>query len=128
MARQEKDWYRLGLVLTRNNMAHWIIRCSQESLEPVYRRIHDLLVESEVLHMDETRIQCNKEAGKKASSESFMWVMRSVASEKLQAMFFFYSRSRNGDTAVKLLGSFCGYLITEAYAGYEKAAYIKRAL
>ena len=78
--------------------------------------------------MDETRIQCNKEAGKKASSESFMWVMRSVASEKLQAMFFFYSLSRNGDTAVKLLGSFCGYLITEAYAGYEKAAYIKRAL
>lgn len=128
LARQEKDWYRLGLVLSRNNMAHWIIRCSQEWLEPVYWRIHDLLVESELLHMDETRIQCNKEAGKKASSESFMWVMRSAASEKLQAVFFFYSRSRNGDTAVKLLGSFCGYLITDAYAGYEKVEHIKRAL
>lgn len=78
--------------------------------------------------MDETCIQCNKEAGKKASSESFMWVMRSAASEKIQAIFFFYSRSRNGDTAVKLLGSFCRYLITDAYAGYEKVEHIKRAL
>lgn len=39
--------------------------------------------------MDETRIQCNKEEGKRSSSESFMWVMRSAASEEIQAAFFF---------------------------------------
>lgn len=50
------------------------------------------------------------------------------ASEKLQAVFFFYSRSRNGDTAIKLLGPFCGYLITNAYAGYKKVAHIKYVL
>lgn len=32
LARQEKDWFRLGLVLSRSNMANWIIRCSQEWL------------------------------------------------------------------------------------------------
>jgi transposase len=35
----------------------------------------------QLLHMDETRIQCNKEENRKASSNSFMWVMRSAASE-----------------------------------------------
>ena len=128
LARQEKDWYRLGLVLSRSNMANWIIRCSEEWLEPVYWRIHKKILECELIHMDETRIQCNKEEGKLPSSESFMWVMRSAASEDIQAAFFFYSRSRSGDNAKRLLKDFHGYLITDAYAGYDKVTDVKRAL
>ncbi len=127
-ARQERDWYRMGLVLPRNDMANWVIRCSQEWLEPVYWRIHKYLMGCGVLHMDETRIQCNKEAGKKASSESFIWVIRSAACEELQAAFFYYSRTRNGDTAKELLEKFYGYLVTDAYSGYEKAEHIIRSL
>lgn len=128
LARQEKDWFRLGLVLSRNNMANWIIRCSQEWLEPVYWRIHEKLLECGLLHMDETRIQCNKEEGKLPSSESFMWLMRSAVSEDTQGAFFYYSRSRSGENARKLLDGFHGYLITDAYAGYDKVPDIKRAL
>lgn len=128
LARQEKDWFRLGLVLPRSNMANWIIRCSQEWLEPVYWRIREKLLECGLLHMDETRIQCNKEEGKLPSSESFMWLMRSAASEDIQGAFFYYSRSRSGENARKLLDGFHGYLITDAYAGYEKVPDIKRAL
>lgn len=59
-ARQEKDFYRMGLVLSRANMAHWTIRCSDEWLMPVYDRIHQELIQKcEILHMDETRIQVN---------------------------------------------------------------------
>ena len=129
LARQEKDWYRLGLGLSRNDMANWIIRCSQEWLEPVYGRMLEHLREHcEVLHMDETRIQCNKEAGKKAGSESFMWVVRSAACEGIQAAFFHYAKSRNGDTAAELLSGFHGYLVTDAYSGYEKVEGITRCL
>lgn len=128
LARQEKDWFRLGLVLSSNNMANWIIRCSQEWLEPVYWRIHEKLLECGLLHMDETRIQCNKEEGKLPSSESFMWLMRSAVSEDTQGAFFYYSRSRSGENARKLLDGFHGYLITDAYAGYDKVPDIKRAL
>ena len=128
LARQEKDWYRLGLVLSRSNMANWVIRCSQEWLEPVCWRIHEKLLECGVLHMDETRIQCNKEEGKLPSSESFMWVMRSAESEEIQAAFFFYSRSRSGENARKLLKDFDGYLITDAYSGYDTVPEIKRSL
>lgn len=126
--RQEKDWYRLGLILPRANMANWVIRCSEEWLEPVYSRIHQKLLGCEVLHMDETRIQCNKEKGKEPSSESFMWVIRSAACEEIQGSFFYYSRTRNGDIAKQLLTGFHGYLTTDAYAGYEKVENIKRNL
>ncbi|MBO5348167.1 MAG: IS66 family transposase [Lachnospiraceae bacterium] len=128
LARQEKDWFRLGLVLPRNDMANWVIRCSEEWLTPVYDRIHKKLMECQVLHMDETRIQCNKEEGKKASSDSFMWVIRSAACEAVRATFFHYSRTRNGDIAMKLLERFQGYLVTDAYAAYEKVENISRSL
>ena len=128
LSLQEKDWYRLGLVLSRSNMANWVIRCSEEWFKPVYWRIYEKLLECDLIHMDETRIRCNKEEGKLPSSESFMWVMRSAASEDIQAAFFFYSRSRGGENARKLLKDFNGYLITDAYAGYDTVPDIKRAL
>ena len=128
LSRQEKDWYRLGLVLSRSNMANWVIRCSEEWFKPVYWRIYEKLLECDLIHMDETRIRCNKEEGKLPSSESFMWVMRSAASEDIQAAFFFYSRSRGGENARKLLKDFNVYLITDAYAGYDTVPDIKRAL
>lgn len=128
LSRQEKDWYRLGLVLSRSNMANLVIRCSEEWFKPVYWRIYEKLLECDLIHMDETRIRCNKEEGKLPSSESFMWVMRSAASEDIQAAFFFYSRSRGGENARKLLKDFNGYLITDAYAGYDTVPDIKRAL
>lgn len=127
-ARQEKDWYRMGLVLPRADMANWSIRCCEEWLVPIYNRIHERLLECEVLHMDETRIQCNKEEGKKASSESFMWVMRSAECEAITAAFFHYSRSRSGETARQLLAGFSGYLITDAYSGYGTVDDITRVL
>lgn len=126
--RQEKDWYRMGLVLPRGNMANWVIRCGENWLAPIYDKIHATLLKCEILHMDETRIQCNKEEGKKASSESFMWVMRSGASEDITAAFFYYSRTRSGDVAKKLLAGYHNYLTTDAYVGYEKADGIKRNL
>lgn len=126
--RQESDFYRMGLVLPRNNMAHWVIRCSEEWLEPIYNRILEKLTACGVLHMDETRIQCNKEEGKKASSDSWMWVIQSAASEEIRATYFHYSRSRSGDVPKELLKNFHGYLITDAYAGYEKVDDVKRSL
>ena len=127
-ARQEKDWYRLGLILSRSNMANWTNRCSEEWLTPVYERIHTELRACEVLHMDETRIQCNREDGKKASSDSYMWVIRSGACENIQAVFFHYSPSRKREIARQLLSGFQGYLTTDAYSAYEKVENIRRNL
>lgn len=119
-ASQEKDFYRMGLVLSRANMAHWTIRCSDEWLMPVYDRIHQELIQKcEILHMDETRIQVNKENGKKAGSDSFMWVLQSGACEDIKATFFHYSRTRIQKIALELIDGFKGYLTTDAYAAYS---------
>lgn len=126
--RTEQELFRMGLVLPRAVMAHWVIRCSEEWFEPIYWRIHKILTSCDVLHMDETRIQCNKEPGRKASSQSWMWVIQSAACEAVQGTFFFYSSSRSGDIPKELLKDFHGYLTTDAYSGYEKVEGIQRNL
>lgn len=63
LARQEREWYRLGLCLYRSTMANWVIRSSEEYLLPIYERIHQELLGCGILHGDETRIQCNRETG-----------------------------------------------------------------
>ena len=126
--RQESDFYRMGLILPRSNMAHWIIRCTDMYLLPIYELIHEELLKCDILHMDETRIQVNKEEGKKASSQSWMWVIQSGAHESIKATFFHYSCTRGSSVPQKLLNGFTGYLITDAYIGYEKVENIKRSL
>lgn len=127
-ARQEREWYRLGLNLHRSEMSRLAIRICEEWLEPIYQRIHKELLGCEILHMDETRIQCNKEPGKAASSDSYMWVMCSGRSEARQAVYFQYARNRSRETAKGLLSGFHGYLMTDAYEAYNKIEGITRSL
>jgi len=43
--------------------------------------------------VDETRIQFNKEEGRKASTDSFMWVLRSGEDETIKGVIFKYSQT-----------------------------------
>jgi len=126
--RQEKDWLRLGLILPRTNMAHWINRVTDTWLKPVYEKLREEICASEIIHCDETRIQCNHEEGKKASSQSFVWVIRPGKSEKKQGVYFQYTKTRKGENAKAILKGFTGTLITDGYSGYNKIPDIKHAL
>jgi len=80
---------------------------------PLYNLMLKKLKEKcELLHCDETTMQCNKEPGKKASSNSYMWVLVSGESEKSKGVIFSYSKNRSGETAQKLLKDFRGILVT----------------
>lgn len=129
LARQERDWYRIGLHVYRSAMSHWVIRCSQEWLEPLFVRMHQVIMGTcPVLMGDETRIQCNKEPGKKASSQSFMWVVRTGSLEEIRAVLFHYARTRSGAEAKRLYAGFSGYLVTDACDSYENIEGVTRAL
>ena len=112
--RQEKVWDDRGLVLPRNMMANWCIKLSEYYLEPIYNlMLKKLKEQSELLHCDETTMQCNKEQGKKASSNSYMWVIASGELEKDKGVIFSYSKSRSSEVAQKLLKNYKGILVTD---------------
>ncbi len=118
--RQEKVWDDRGLILPRSMTANWCIKLSQYYFEPLYElMLKKLKEESELLHADETTMQCNKEAGKKASSNSYMWILASGELEKKKGVIFKYSKNRSAEVAQSLLKDYKNILITDGYSGYN---------
>lgn len=124
--RQEKEWHRYGVDLSRTTLANWIIKCAQEWLKPVTDKLRELLLNRDILHADETPIQVLNEPGKKATTQSYVWLYRSGNDGKPPIVLFEYRPSRSGDNAVKYLDGFNGYLHTDGYKGYEKLKNITR--
>lgn len=126
--RQEKDFRRMGAELKRDMMANWMIRSSEYWLKPIYDEMHKQLLTSSIIMSDETTWQVNHEAGKKASSKSFIWVHRTGDYEGPAIILYQYTSTRSGDHAKKFLEGFQGYHVSDAYAGYEKVEGITRCL
>ena len=74
--RQELDWNRKNIMISRQTMANWLIRCARDWFAPVYEKLHKELVTREILHSDETSIQVLHEDGKTPQSKSSMWLYR----------------------------------------------------
>ncbi len=118
--RQEKFWYDLGLALPRGTMASWCNKLTEYYLKPVRDLMHkEILAENELVLVDETRIQCNKEKGRAPNTDSFMWVLHSGENEEKRGVVFKYSPSRSSEVAKNMLENFKGIFVTDGYSGYN---------
>lgn len=124
--RQEKDWEQLGIALSRATMANWIIRCSDDYLQPIIKHLQKKLLNRDMIHCDETPVQVLKEEGKKPQKKSYMWLYRTGNDTKEPIVLYDYQPSRNGDNAVNFLKDFKGYVHSDGYAGYNKLSGITR--
>ncbi len=115
--RQEQQWSRRGVNLSRQNMANWIMH-AQHWLQPIYDRMKEKLLAQGIIYADETTIQVLKEDGKKAESQSYMWLYRS-GRDGPGIVLFEYQPTRSGEHPKGFLKGFKGYLVTDAYAGYN---------
>ncbi len=68
--RQIEIFKRIGIELDRSSLANWMMRCG-ELIQSLINRIHEILLEQCVLHMDETPVQVLNEPGRKAQSKSY---------------------------------------------------------
>lgn len=118
--RQEAEWKRIGLAFPRTNLANWIIIASKEWLQPIYDRLHELLLEECCIHADETPVQVHHEKGRKNTSKSYMWVYTSTALNPTHKIRLFeYAPTRGSQCAEAFLKGFTGYLLTDDYVGYN---------
>jgi transposase len=118
--RQEQDWMRNGIMLSRQTMSNWLIRCSEDWLEPVFERLKAILRTHEVLHGDETTLQVLHEPGKSAQSKSYMWLFRTSGDTKTPIVLYEYQPDRRAKHAETFLSGFTGYLHADGYEGYHR--------
>ena len=118
--RQERDWEQLGLKISRATMANWTIYTGINLFLPVVDRLWELLMKRDLLHCDETRVQVLHEDGRKATTQSYMWLACSGNDGLPKIIYYRYTPTRAGANAVKLLADFEGtYLICDGYQGYN---------
>lgn len=117
--RQEQEWKRMGLELSRATMANWVIIASKEWLIPLKERMHELLIGENYAHADETTIQVLKEHGRKPTSTSYMWVYATIKESSHSIRIFDYKPTRAGYNPKAFLKGFSGKVITDCYSGYN---------
>ena len=117
--RQEKEFEMLGIDISRQTMANWVIRCATDWLEPLYNVMKELLRNREVLHADETVLQVLKEPGKTPQSNSYMWLYRTSGYTQEPIVLYEYQPDRRAKRPKEFLEGFKGYLHTDGYAGYH---------
>ena len=114
--RQEAIFKRIGIDLHRQTMARWMIKIG-EKIEPLVKLLREELLAGPYIHMDETTVQVLNEEGKKAQSNSYMWVQ--ARSGPRPIILFHYAKNRSATHAEELLEDFNGYLHIDGYDGYD---------
>ena len=118
--RQETEWNRNGIMLSRQTMSNWLIRATEDWLEPIYECLRAELLKREVLHADETTLQVLQEPDKTAQSKSYMWLYRTSGDTGNPIVLYDYKPGRHAKYPEKFLEDFTGYLHTDGYDAYHK--------
>jgi transposase len=116
-----------GTELSRNTLAASVVRVGQ-AVQPVLNLLRDALLDSAIVHGDETEVQVLKEPGRKAQAKSYMWVQMTQASgihgTGPPIRLFGYSPSRSTQAARTLYEGLRpgGVLMSDGYEPYGAIA------
>lgn len=117
--RLEQEFRRYGLNITRQNMANWCIRLSEEYLSVLYDYLHKEIYSYHVIQADETPVLVNRD-GRKAGAKSYMWVYRSGHMYKdRQIVLYEYQLTRNASHPREFLKGYQGICVTDGYQVYH---------
>ena len=119
MYRQEQEWNRCGIDLSRQTMSNWLIKATFCWLEPIYEALVEILCLRKILHVDETTLQVLHESGKPAESKSIMWLYRTSGDTNAPIVLYEYQPDRRAQHPQFFLKNFSGYLHADGYEGYH---------
>jgi transposase len=118
LSRQEAEFKRQEITISRQTMANWCMYVASHWLKAIYLLLHNFLLTAANNHADETRLQVINEPGRKATSQSYLWVYLTGMYAKYQVVLFEYTETRAKKHPMKFLENYAGTLNVDAYAGY----------
>lgn len=118
--RQEVMFNQIGLKLSRQTMANWMIKLYNEYFKRMTDYMHRILLQSEYLHADETTNQVLNVPDQRPTTKSYMWVYKTGRSEDKQIVHFIYENTRGHEHARRHLEGYHNILQTDGYQAYDK--------
>ena len=76
-------------------------------------------MQEEIINADETELQVLHEPGRRAQTDSYMWLYRTGAYTEHPIILYEYQPGRGSKYPMKFLQGFTGYLQTDGYGGYD---------
>ena len=117
--RQEQEFARNDVNISRQTMANWVITSAERYISLVYDRMKEELLNSHVIHADETPVMVTKD-GREGMHRNYMWVYRSGSMCKAnQVVLYDYQKTRKADAPYGFLSGFDGKLVCDGYQVYH---------
>jgi transposase len=118
--RQEKEFARQGIPLSRQTMSNGMIKATEDWLFPIYNHLHRQILERDLALADETEFQVLQEPGRKAQQKSYLWVYRTGNDGLPPIILCDYQSGRGHEHPKKFLSGFKGFLHTDGWDAYHK--------
>jgi hypothetical protein len=116
--RQQRQFARLGIELSRRTMADWMIAVAA-ACAPLLELLIERLHSGPKLQIDETTVQVLKEPDRDNTTVSYVWVARGGPPET-PTLVYRYQPSRGAWVAEDIIGDYQGYVQTDGYEGYDR--------
>jgi len=117
--RIEKGFLYEGVVISRQTMANWVIKCATLYFFALYELLKRFLLLETLLHSDDTGHQILREPGRKPQTKSCEWVYRTSGYSNHAIVFFEYKETRSQVHPQAFLNDFEGYLHVDGYQAYH---------
>lgn len=118
--RQEKEWERYGLKVSRQTLTNWYMAGALDWLAPIYKSLKTWFLKEEVAHADETFGQIlQRSDGKPATSQAYTWLFCTGQHATHPIFLYESSLTRAKSVPETFLTDYSGYLHCDGYAVYE---------
>jgi transposase len=118
--RQEQEWQRKGVLMSRQTLANQLIVSSEKWLAPLWGEMKNQLLARDNIHADETTLQVLREEHKKPQSDSWLWCYRTSGHTDNPLVVAEYRPNRKDKNPATFLSTFKGYLHTDGWPAYHK--------
>jgi len=115
--RQEKQFDRLGIELSRRTMCGWAMKAA-ERCTPLIALLKEEIRGGPVINADETTLQVLHEPERAPTQKSYMWIFKGGLPDK-SALIYEYHQTRSGEVAKLFLDGYQGIVQTDGYGGYD---------
>jgi transposase len=115
LERQQQIFARHGLELPKSTMCDWI-RDVADLLAPIVAELRRDVLGSHVIHSDDTPVTVLDRAACGGSRKGYLWVYIGDRGD----VVYDFTRTRGRDGPLAFLHSYHGFLLADAYSGYDE--------
>lgn len=117
--RQEEQFARDGLDLSRQDMSNWTLKCGL-AVDPLVELLEQVLLKGPLIQMDETTLQVLGEKDRSNTAKSYMWLARGGPPGRTVNLYR-YHPTRSARHPSQFLENYLGYIQADGYDAYEIA-------